>query len=583
MSPVSQLCPPQPFVRNQASLHILTDHDRITTITTIELNAFASIVMDSEYAANQLRSVQPDEVETRLIHLIYCGSLPDIAVQQQTAEESKPEESSSQQPEATPASTLPIPSLPSPPPANQTTVTASPSKLQRLKRVFQTSQTPRHPTNDILVRFRNPSVQLFPLDVILHLNCPLHVDYNGEFIEGCPYTSGKKFTVKLLEDRPPRSERLNIIVGSPDAPTGMYTFKTSGPMVSMWNRTLSNRWRPFWRWACAPQSHITDVEPGAVCIALLYAHKQTERLPAAVSLRTLVQLAKLSAKFDINNLLRTHIADWLAPHRLRIAEPRCEAYLDVAYQFGIEEDYLGLANHLAMNCAIDDDGHLLAPGTRDRIKLNGPPLVDHEDSKGPSTTFQPSANRSRTTVIASARLILLERLRDEIAQFWDKYWQHNLVHCNAMWCDREEQHFCILKGWTVLEQLLATHNLIPTAPDEPLQSIRMSVNQFIQLLSDAGRLGTYPVSIPNGFHYIEAEHVGTDEYVGWAFDEELDQGQEQKHFQLEDCHRDACYIGKYLKMHVVDPIMQEARHQHYWIFEQVPPVLERLRTHARKS
>lgn len=151
---------------------------------------------------------------------------------------------------------------------------------------------------------------------------------------------------------------------------------------------MSQRNRPFWRpHVSRKRVRLTDLDPGAVCIALCLVHDQEDLLPRSVNLRTLAHLANLSAQYDVNKLLCAYLHDWLAPHRLRLSEPGYEAYLNVAWQFGIEEDYLGLANHFVMNCTIDDTGHLLAPGARDRIQL-GAIYADHEHGESPTSVIQ---------------------------------------------------------------------------------------------------------------------------------------------------------------------------------------------------
>jgi hypothetical protein len=335
---------------NNPSLHILTNHVRITTV---EPNAFANIVMEAQ-------------LEQRLIHLILCASLPNTTDQQQPpANKDDADSLKNQQLWAT----LATPPTPPMPPTQEEKDPELPSGLLESVRCF--INAPSH---------------LYPHDVIFHLRCKRSGEWNGDINETCPYTLRKRFTVNFASIFIPWTERLSITVGSAGTSHGIYTFETSGPLVSIWTKAfVSQRHRPFWRPRVSRKRvRLAELDPGAICIALCLVHDQEDLLPRSVNLRTLAHLANLSAQYDVNKLLRAYLDDWLAPHHLRISEPGYEAYLNVAWQFGIEEDYLGLANHLVMNCTIDDAGQLLAPGTRDRIQL-GAIYADHEHGKSPTS------------------------------------------------------------------------------------------------------------------------------------------------------------------------------------------------------
>lgn len=96
-------------------------------------------------------------------------------------------------------------------------------------------------------------------------------------------------------------------------------------------------------------------------LALLIAHLNTTNLPATIHFDLAVDLARLSQRYDLNHILIGYLDNWLAPHRLHITAPGLEAWLYVAWQFGLGIDYTSLANHLALTCSVDEQNNLLKP------------------------------------------------------------------------------------------------------------------------------------------------------------------------------------------------------------------------------
>jgi hypothetical protein len=122
-----------------------------------------------------------------------------------------------------------------------------------------------------------------------------------------------------------------------------------------------------------PQYEFENVDPSAMALILYIAHLNTRCLPQTLSLVQIIQLAKLAEQYDLNHVLIGYLDLWLTPHRRRILERGYEQWLYVAWQFGLEGDYIRLANHLAIHSAVNREGELLYPGCSNRIRGTFPP------------------------------------------------------------------------------------------------------------------------------------------------------------------------------------------------------------------
>jgi hypothetical protein len=131
----------------------------------------------------------------------------------------------------------------------------------------------------------------------------------------------------------------------------------------------------------------------------------------------------------------------------------------------------------------------------------------------------------------------------------------------------------MMRAYVILEELLKTHHLLPKNSDPHI--IRISVQQFVQLLSNAGRHAPLSVPKPGGVVYEESRFT-------WTYTAQTDRGPEGV-ITVDKDHPPKCYVGQFLKEYVVDAVMKESRADQYWLFEPVPPMLEKLREHARRS
>jgi hypothetical protein len=134
-----------------------------------------------------------------------------------------------------------------------------------------------------------------------------------------------------------------------------------GNLSSCWNAALKqNRMRRSLYLGC-PEYAFENVDPRAMALILYIAHFNTHWLPRELSLMEIIQLAKLADRYDLNHILVGYLGRWIAPHRHRILERGYEQWLFVAWQFGLEDDYLRLANYMAVNCAVNEEGELRYP------------------------------------------------------------------------------------------------------------------------------------------------------------------------------------------------------------------------------
>jgi hypothetical protein len=109
--------------------------------------------------------------------------------------------------------------------------------------------------------------------------------------------------------------------------------------------------------------HCPEDDPGAMFLILYIIHFKTYMLPQTLEFKQIVQLAKIAERYDLNHILIGYVDTWLAPYHARLLEAGFEEWLFVAWQFGLENHYFTLANHLAMNCQVDENFYLLEVGS----------------------------------------------------------------------------------------------------------------------------------------------------------------------------------------------------------------------------
>lgn len=96
-----------------------------------------------------------------------------------------------------------------------------------------------------------------------------------------------------------------------------------------------------------------------VRVIMLIAHLQTTVLPVAFDIYELMRLAQVAEKYGVYHVLRGHITEWTASYRLKMFDDGFEEWLWIAYHFGLEDDYLTLADRLTFSCRTNETNELV--------------------------------------------------------------------------------------------------------------------------------------------------------------------------------------------------------------------------------
>jgi hypothetical protein len=175
----------------------------------------------------------------------------------------------------------------------------------------------------------------------------------------------------LVTAQTPLRDRMTIVAGSEDDQEGIRAFTVSRPHInSLSNEFIAvlrrrrrhaySRQRPWEKEHVLPEDNAT-----AIAIILFIAHLKFQALPERLPLRALLNLADVAERYNLNHLLMGTLNNWLEPHREKITRPHYHAFwMRVAWQFGLEEDYLQVAQHLALHCGVDRNGNLMVPESR---------------------------------------------------------------------------------------------------------------------------------------------------------------------------------------------------------------------------
>ena len=161
-----------------------------------------------------------------------------------------------------------------------------------------------------------------------------------------------------------------LVVGRDNSPAGHRSLIVSKPHVMQ----LSEQWKTtmkaqsycrghFHTGESVPVVALPEDDPDMIRLLMIIAHSRFEIVPQTLELHELVRLARSVERYGIGSLVVPFIDGWLAPHRERYMEAGYEQWLYVAYQFGLEDDYLTLADHFVRNCRINQQYCLLAPTT----------------------------------------------------------------------------------------------------------------------------------------------------------------------------------------------------------------------------
>ncbi|KAH8730447.1 hypothetical protein GQ44DRAFT_756355 [Phaeosphaeriaceae sp. PMI808] len=151
-----------------------------------------------------------------------------------------------------------------------------------------------------------------------------------------------------------------------------------------------------------------------------------------------------------------------------ILEPGYEQWLYVAWQFGLEDDYMSIANQLVMTCTLNEEGKILAPNTSypisEKIPLGESPIH--------------SLHAARRTILAT----LLKTTRKTLDEMLNK------PTCCLTNSPSWEQTVCTARSFYGLHRYLRKHEIYPmlmtTNPLDHASKIQFSVRRITQILTD---------------------------------------------------------------------------------------------------
>ncbi|KAF2708509.1 hypothetical protein K504DRAFT_503676 [Pleomassaria siparia CBS 279.74] len=125
-------------------------------------------------------------------------------------------------------------------------------------------------------------------------------------------------------------------------------------------------------------------------MVLNIAHGRFEGVTTPLSFQQTLNLARIMHKFQTNELLAPFMQTWIAHHRESILTPGYEQWLFIAYQFGLEDDFLQLSNHLMLNCMVNEHGQLLNLAGDAVLEGHFPTgLLGELPSFSPDTRYEP--------------------------------------------------------------------------------------------------------------------------------------------------------------------------------------------------
>jgi len=162
-----------------------------------------------------------------------------------------------------------------------------------------------------------------------------------------------------------KGEKLKLIVGSD---TRTMTTMIVCPSVL---RNLSKEWaslvdqavKTTWNKGLPRLKHsrqivLPDYDPAMMAQIMKIAHNKFTNFIPVLDFSQTLKISLICCRFQMNHLIMPFLKHRAFHHKAEILRPGYEQWLFVAYQFGIEDDYLKLSKHLAVNCRVDQKGEL---------------------------------------------------------------------------------------------------------------------------------------------------------------------------------------------------------------------------------
>jgi hypothetical protein len=168
---------------------------------------------------------------------------------------------------------------------------------------------------------------------------------------------------------------LTLIVGAPGNNGRQEAFRINkGPFRSAcdaWATMLNGKWSE----SDMPEIRFPDDSPFAFKIVLRIAHWQFDMLPESMSQEELVEVARLSDKYDLQRLFRAafHQKQWLQPYKgdgtAWPADINLQEFAFITQAVGFEADFKYLVSRLAVEVEIEKGSYLYKQGAAARVKI----------------------------------------------------------------------------------------------------------------------------------------------------------------------------------------------------------------------
>ncbi|KAJ4368895.1 hypothetical protein N0V83_005977 [Neocucurbitaria cava] len=158
---------------------------------------------------------------------------------------------------------------------------------------------------------------------------------------------------------------LVLIVSREDSPTGLVHFIVDRSHVvalsQTWREIVERRSSRNWLGSITTTPIVLpDDDVDIIRLIMWIVYRQFHKLPEGLTVDELVRLGKAVGRYNVRHILIPHLSKWLSRYRRPgKCKPGHEEWLYVAFQFGLEKDYMDLADHLVLSCQINEENRLL--------------------------------------------------------------------------------------------------------------------------------------------------------------------------------------------------------------------------------
>ena len=107
---------------------------------------------------------------------------------------------------------------------------------------------------------------------------------------------------------------------------------------------------------------LADDDPDALLLVLRIAHLQFRDISTELAFKQLLNIALVCDKYDISELVRPWLPQWLGWLKPMMSQPGYEEWLFIAWTFGDARDYEKLASQLVSQMTTDEKGQCYRSG-----------------------------------------------------------------------------------------------------------------------------------------------------------------------------------------------------------------------------